>query len=417
MTAQTIRSITFAIGMLLAAAACNAAGAAEVTTIEVATTEAATTEVTTTEVTTVDGKNVAGEVIDLSSRTLRIRTPDATVDVPTENIISVIMQNRPPAAPQPHGISLRNGDNICGKVTGGSEDDVQIASPTLGSLVVAMSDIAAISFSAAQRPAGGNIRSAQNRKQDKLVLANGDTLPGLVARFTEESLIFDCSLGKVPIPFERIKMVSLAAVGKKYREPDALLLMVACTDGSAITASQATLKDKTLSIRSTLDKDFTVGLHHVSAIRCKNGRLVYLSDIDPVQVKQTPLFDERPWFFRRDRSVGGNPITLQGKTRRKGLGVHSRCELTYDLGGRFKRFLSEVGIDDEIGDAAGGNVEIRVELDGKPIFENKHVSRASGAVSVDLDVTGGRRLTLVADFGEGLHINDHADWADARVIR
>ena len=397
MTAKNIRFITLAIGLLLAGTVCSAAGGSAV-------------------VTTVDGQTVSGEVVALSSREVRLETRDGSVDFLTEDVISLTMQNAAPAEGQPHRISLRNGDALCGRVTGGSQDDVQMESPALGSITVPMSDISAISFKA-DGPAGGRARPEEDRKQDELILANGDALPGVVARFDEESLIYDCSLGKVPIPFERIETVSLAAIGKKHREPDALLLMVTCADDSAIIASQAKLKDKMLSIRSTLDKDFTVKLADVSTIRCKNGRLVYLSDMDPVEVKETPLFDERPWHFRRDQSVGGNPISLHGRTWRKGLGVHSRCELTYDLGGRFKRFLSKVGVDDEIGDAAGGSVEVRVSLDGKLLFEDRNVGRASGPVSIDLDITGGRRLTLVVDFGELLHINDHADWADARVIR
>ena len=127
------------------------------------------------------------------------------------------------------------------------------------------------------------------------------------------------------------------------------------------------------------------------------------------------------WHYRRDRSVDGNPLCLRGRVYRKGLGVHSRCELTYDLGGAYRRFLSDVGIDkeekgkDELRE--DGNVDVKVLVDGKMLFERKGLTARDGPVPIDIDLTGAKRLTLLVDFGDKLDICDHADWAAARLIR
>jgi len=137
-----------------------------------------------------------------------------------------------------------------------------------------------------------------------------------------------------------------------------------------------------------------------------------------------PLFDERPWGYQRDRSVGGNPITLRGRQYRKGIGVHSKCELTYDLASGFKEFSTLVGIDDEVQRdgrncalLSGGNVEVRIYLDDELAFSAREVKKGQDPLAVKLDVAGVRRLKLVVDFGDELHVNDHADWADARLLR
>jgi len=368
---------------------------------------------------TVDEEIITGEVVALSDREVSLATPGGTRAVRTEDVTSLSLRPVEARDARPGGVSLCNGDTLRGVVIGGTDDTIRIESPALGPIEVRISDVRTLHFKMPDGNRHSPRKPDEDRKKDELVLANGDTLPGVVVRFAEESLIFDCSLGKVPISFERIRTVKFAPIGKKYKEPGTLLLLVTCTDGSTITGSQARLTQGALSIRSTLGKAFKVPLGRVSAIRCKNGRLVYLSDMEPVEVRETPLFDERPWQYRRDLSVGGRPITLQGRVYRKGLGVHSRCELVYDLDGKFKKFLSEVGIDDEVpgpAEAAGGKVEARVYVDGKLAFQ-QHVQRQSEPIPVELDVSGARRLTLVVDFGEELHINDHADWADARLIR
>ena len=380
-------------------------------------------------VTTVDDKTITGTLAGLSPAKLDVSTDKGAVSLAAEDVVSVVLQPAGKPAAGTHAMMLRNGDTIYGTISGdagdkASGDKLQVKSASLGAVSVSISDVDSLLFDASDKPqaepapaaAGGP--AAPPRTKDELLLRNGDTLAGVSVRFGKEALIFDCSLGKVDIPFSRIRSVRLAAVGQPYKEPDALLVSAACTDVSTITGSAAQLQGQTLSITSTLGTGFKLPIGAVSRLEFKNGRLVYVSDLEPSEVKETPLFDERPWHWRRDRSVAGNPIKMGGKVWRKGLGVHSRCDLTYDLAGKFKRFLGDVGIDDEV---AGGNVEIRIYLDGNQVFPTGQakavVSKKSGPVAVDVDVSGGKKLTLVVDFGEELHVNDHADWANARLTR
>ncbi len=113
--------------------------------------------------------------------------------------------------------------------------------------------------------------------------------------------------------------------------------------------------------------------------------------------------------------MDGHPLRIGERTYRKGLGTHSRCRLTYDLGGAYTRFLADVGIDEEAGDR--GNVDVQVLVDGKPKFERKGLTGRDEALAVAVDVAGAARLTLVVDFGADFDICDHVDWANARLIR
>lgn len=108
----------------------------------------------------------------------------------------------------------------------------------------------------------------------------------------------------------------------------------------------------------------------------------------------------------------GTTITLNGTTYSRGIGVHAASTVTYNLGGQYARFLSDVGVDDEVG--SDGSVIFRVVLDGKELYNSGLMTGATATKSLDVDVTGGSQLQLIvsqdADNGK-----DHASWGGARL--
>lgn len=111
----------------------------------------------------------------------------------------------------------------------------------------------------------------------------------------------------------------------------------------------------------------------------------------------------------------GNTITLNGTTYTKGLGVHAYSDITYNLGGAYTTFISDVGVDDESGSA--GSVVFEVYLDGSssPAYQSGILTGTSATEAVNVDVSGVNQLRLVVTDGGDNNYYDHADWADARV--
>src|SRR5262249_41274380 len=145
-----------------------------------------------------------------------------------------------------------------------------------------------------------------------------------------------------------------------------------------------------------------------------NGKLVYLSDLKPADVKETPYLDGS-FPFRADRSVGGHPLHLGGKTYRRGLGVHSKSELTYTLDGGFQTFNATVGIDDAV--SGQGSVIFRVYGDDKLLKETPVLRGGDTPVELEIPVKGVLLLRLEVDYADNGDVADHADWADARLLR
>jgi uncharacterized repeat protein (TIGR03806 family) len=143
-------------------------------------------------------------------------------------------------------------------------------------------------------------------------------------------------------------------------------------------------------------------------------RTVFLSDVelDVLSNGWGPL--------ERDRSnadaLGGDgrTLTLNGRTYAKGLGVHAPSDVRYRLSGDFSRFISEIGVDDEVG--ASGSVTFQVWADGVLLFETSTVTGLSPTGQIDVDVTGRQELRLIVTEGDDGHSGDHADWAAARLV-
>ena len=127
----------------------------------------------------------------------------------------------------------------------------------------------------------------------------------------------------------------------------------------------------------------------------------------------------------RDTSNGesaagdGHPLTLQGVTYARGLGVHAASDVRFDLGGSCSSFTSSIGVDDEV--QSNGSVVFRVYGDGTLLYDSGLMTGSSATRTVSVSLLGYTQLRLVlagglgGDGGTNDITADHADWADARI--
>ena len=122
-----------------------------------------------------------------------------------------------------------------------------------------------------------------------------------------------------------------------------------------------------------------------------DGTAVYLSDLTETSAPAHIVSSKQAWglmpngkpgrngAFGRDVSCEGNPLTINGKPYKKGLGSHSPAEHVFALNEPFDRFECEIGIDDEAGerDPEGwllkmrrGTTECHVFADGKKVYDS-----------------------------------------------
>ena len=170
----------------------------------------------------------------------------------------------------------------------------------------------------------------------------------------------------------------------------------------------------TIGLQTSWGASLDVPLANVTRVISTNGRLMYLSDLKPTAVEQTPYFD-RMLTYRIDKSLIGGPLKLSDGEYANGISVHSRTVLTYDIAGAYEEFKTKVGFQQPEGKL--GQAVVRVLGDGKVLYENLDARGDAKPVDVSVKVSGIKRLTLEVDFGKNEDTGDRVVWANARLLR
>jgi hypothetical protein len=187
------------------------------------------------------------------------------------------------------------------------------------------------------------------------------------------------------------------------------------TDGSAIPFAQIALGSGRWTIGHPRLSVSPLEEAKVAEVRIFSDKLAYLSDLQPVRQEQVGMFDAGVGFVR-DRSTTGGPIRLGGVTYSRGLGLHSRCVLTYQLDGKYSTFLAKAGIDDAA--ARAGKAVLTVSADGKKLLDAQALSADQSGMDLRLDVKGAKELTILVEFPpDGLDVGGHVDLADAILVQ
>ncbi len=114
---------------------------------------------------------------------------------------------------------------------------------------------------------------------------------------------------------------------------------------------------------------------------------------------------------RRDRDISDQPMRVGNRRYPRGIGTHAPSEIVYVLDGKYARFQATVSAAEP-----GGTVVFQVFADDKTLFDSG-VLRNGQAKTVDVPLTGVRRLRLVVTDGGDGYFSDSANWADARVMK
>ena len=115
----------------------------------------------------------------------------------------------------------------------------------------------------------------------------------------------------------------------------------------------------------------------------------------------------------KNRSVDGNPLTINGKVYERGVGSHSPGEGCFKLDGKTLSFEAVVGLDDDA--EKEGDVIFRVYADDKLVAESPKLGdkyETRGPVTLKADLKGATKFELEIDKIDGEEC-DHADWCQA----
>ena len=176
----------------------------------------------------------------------------------------------------------------------------------------------------------------------------------------------------------------------------------------SVAKGQATLATASMG-------EVSVPAKKIRRIMWVSDRMVELSAMTPSAVKQQGFFGKK-WTVGKNTSVAGGALRLDGARYLSGVGLHSRCELTYALAGKYTLFVARAGINDAVRPA--GEATLTILGDGKPLLKSTVLRGKDASVPIRLDVKGVKKLTIRVGYGpDEIDTADHVDLVAARLIR
>jgi hypothetical protein len=284
------------------------------------------------------------------------------------------------------------------------------------------------------------LNDAQNpkiRDEWKAILAKKSNLDQLAVKDAEGKLnIVEGTLGGgddkgASIEFEtgsgakrRVNLGRVQAM-RFLRTPDQAAAAATCkiTDTSRNTwmAAKLTFRNGRFTIVTTVGVSVECPQRLVSRVDYSQGKVTYLSDLDPVKTTETSNV-EAIEHYRRDRNLDNGPLQLtttvdgraEAQTFAKGLAIHATAEMVYDVGGQYKELKGLVGVDPGVG--GDSQVRVVIEGDGRELFA-ADVRRGHDVHKLDCDVKNVRQLRITVRPVGFLDLGNHVNLADARLVK
>lgn len=360
------------------------------------------------------------QLVQLNESLAKLSQPEGVTEVSLSQILTLkqATASKPPRTAEAEkaltDAALRDGSRIKLSSLSLQESRLLGKHPVWGEMEFGRNEVISLRLAAtdAKVDAAWKELSSRDLTRDLVVLRKGDVLDhleGTVIGIGEKTIQFLLDGDEVPVKRERVFGIVLA----KGEVQSPSLIRCDLDNNETILVDQVSLADGKW-ILSRQGQNYEADLEYGPiSIDYSSGKLVYLSEQEPRSAKYTPF--GYTWEYRKDRSFEGRPLAVGQRTYRRGLAIHSKSEMTWQLGGEFRRFQTVMGYDPEISTAS--TALVRILGDGKELLKVDLV-RGNPPHSVDLDITDISQMTIVVDFGtDEVDIGDRIHFGNAKVVK
>ena len=368
-----------------------------------------------------DGSQAQGELVAVAAGwKLALRREDGTRQtLDAAKLVRLTRNGGVPDRPTGPQVVLANGDRIRGSLLSMDEEKLRLRSETAGIIELPLECVYGVLVAAINEPEACtelvDAIERRNTDADELWLANRDRLRGTIVSIDERQITLDQNGTELRVPRGQVVAIVLNRELISCPPIDTLHTVAVLDDGSELRLVSAALEGTTLRGQTAFETAVSVPLERVRMLEFHGGAVAYLSDLQPASYRHMPYLGGVRYGWQADRAIGGSPLSLRGVRYRKGIGVHAHAELVYRLDGQYRLFRAVVGVDDNTG--GGGSVVFVVLVDGKERFRSERLTGHSAPVEVNVPLAGAQELRLVVEFADYGDVLDHADWADAYLVR
>ncbi|MCG3137909.1 MAG: hypothetical protein HJJLKODD_01764 [Phycisphaerae bacterium] len=368
---------------------------------------------------TVDVAELNGELIDFSlEQGLRLQ-PAAGGDplhIPTGELVELHRETTPVQSATPaFQVLLAGGDRLLGQVGASPADQLLLHCRLHTALAIPLDRVQAVITPTGQKPfyrARLDQQLGRSRREDEVLLANGDTVQGFISVFTDQALQFEQGNNTTAIAYDLIVAVLLAEPQEPKRH--GITAQLTFADGSRLTVNELRWSADRLELSYFDGTQLGLAAAELQQMEIRGGRWLWLQELDSLLYEQTPGLS-LAWPMSRNRNVLGGPLHVGGQQFAHGLGVHSATRITLPLDGKFAALAIQCGLDDVAGQLGEVNASIRV--DGVVRWEKNQIRADQPVQTIQVDLRGGKMLELRVDFGANGDIQDCFNWVDGILIK
>jgi NPCBM/NEW2 domain len=250
-----------------------------------------------------------------------------------------------------------------------------------------------------------------------------DQLEGTVLEVTPDSVRFELDGEKVNVRRDKLEgLIYYQPHKREFAAPRCRLTDVAGSTwllrelalaGDRLTASTLGGLPLELQLASVAKIDFSVGnVAFLSDLEADSGGGELTLSLQPAAM--THKFS-RVFQLRAAPPLGADAFRMGGERYENGLSVHSPTKLVYRVPAGFRKFYAVAGIDDTM--LAPGRFTLLILADGKEVARHAFSDEQRKAVSVGLEVSQVRRISIVLESGDGQDIGDQLNLCEARFTK
>jgi hypothetical protein len=295
---------------------------------------------------------------------------------------------------------LSDGERWAGDVTGMTGEQISWQSPLLGQMTIPLRRVAGIIHQ------GNSSNPEANINEDIVHLANGDAVHGVITGMTSENVSVQTSGTPATIPWSAIATIRFASLSSDLptTQPNENW-RVSLDDESILQAAAIAWADN----RAELTVDGTKGsvaASHIMAVEQLHGPVLFLASQSPTENVQIPLLGS-PWAARMGMDLDGNALS-------EAISVHAYSRLGWNIPPGFEKFHVQYMIPSDLSFA---DVTVRIQIDGKNVYEQTHQHGGTVSPPVDLPLNQGQRLVLEVDTSNPYRTQGWLTWISPALLR
>ena len=373
------------------------------------------------EVVSFRGEPRVGEWRGLADGRITIVQAGKEESVPLSEVLEVRFRGETAKLDKPSAIvSLWDGTKLGATQSQIVEKRLKVTSAVLGELSLPQGEVASVRFSDRfEEDEQWTKLVDRENKSDLLVIRKEQTLDyldGVVVEVTDKSVTFLLDGEEVSTKREKVFGLIFA---RRPNAPKPPAVRVELGNGDILMASTLKATPTGVSVTTATKNEVAVPLDKLKLLDFSQGKLRYLSQDPPRDVKYTRGIQDGPAFVS-DRAFYAPELKPMGmRAFARGLCIRPQTSLRYRLGGDYRRLQAIVGIDESVKDG-NGDCDLVISGDGKPLVKLRMTSR-DAARPIDLDVTDVVVLEISVGFGgdaaTNVDLGDNLDLADAKLIK